>query len=446
LNRNPSTISGWRNGKGIPLEIGPVEDAFFGDSPSFDDRAALRAAHTRSLGPTQRVRFDPRLLQAAMDTANADGRLLVRLTRVQWTALRAARAGAPISKAMAERISGALGLPLASLLGPAGAYLNKAESPPPVEALPRPEALALQFAGDVDGPIDLSPASNPGEHLNNESGQREDYAELRAKAVELGALGSNRLGRVHLPITRFLELSDNFAAVRLKLFWSRINTLRIVWQDHERATARGIGDGELNEHKLEATVASHLKDLVETINIFVVGDPGLMELDSIRPGPQEIDAAKIEIGILAPVLDDVIAGSHVASEAARNAMTEQVSNVETSGETVAGRQANAFGRRSIRNFMGELLRRAYVPVRAALQATRVETGVAWKGVREGAYRLVGAAFITGVATDLVGKTNFTGIFVEFVMRHSEALSAYVSQAFQNPMLVEIIKWIVRSGS
>ena len=64
-------------------------------------------------------------------------------------------------------------------------------------------------------------------------------------------------------------------------------------------------------------------------------------------------------------------------------------------------------------------------------------GVAWKGVREGAYRAMGAALITGGAL---------GVFVTFVARHSETLTAYVLQTFKNPTLVEIINWIARIGS
>jgi hypothetical protein len=318
----------------------------------------------------------------------------------------------------------------------------KASSPPPAEAIPSAEKRALQFSGTF-GPIDLAP-SEPGEHLQDGVGRREDYAELRSKAVELSALGSNRLGRVGLPILRFLQLAEDLGQVRLKIFWSRINTLRILWQDHEAASK--AKELEPNEHRLEPIVASQLKDLVETINVFVVDDQGIMELDAVRPGPRDADAAKQEIAILKPAIDDATANAQIATEAARESLKEQVENVEAAGDNLAIRQANDFGRRSVRNFVGELLRRAYAPVRATLQAAKSETGAAWKGVREGAYRAAGAAFITGAASDMAGITNFHGAFVNFVTHYADVLSAYVMQAFNNPMLVEIIKWIVRFSS
>jgi hypothetical protein len=61
----------------------------------------------------------------------------------------------------------------------------EAEMPPSAGAIPKPERRAVQFEVRADGPIDLAAASAPGEHLEDEAGRHEDYAELRAKAVSL---------------------------------------------------------------------------------------------------------------------------------------------------------------------------------------------------------------------------------------------------------------------
>jgi hypothetical protein len=96
--------------------------------------------------------------------------------------------------------------------------------------------------------------------------------------------------------------------------------------------------------------------------------------------------------------------------------------------------------------VGELLRRAYAPISAVSKALRGETSVAWKGIREGVYRTIGTALITGAATDISGVTKFSGVFIEFVLRHSKELVTYVSATFENETLVEIVNWIVRLGS
>jgi hypothetical protein len=50
------------------------------------------------------------------------------------------------------------------------------------------------------------------------------------------------------------------------------------------------------------------------------------------------------------------------------------------------------------------------------------------------------------ATDVTGMTHFTSSFIQFVTKHSETLIAYAEKAFQNPVLVDVIKWIVWLGS
>jgi len=46
---------------------------------------------------------------------------------------------------------------------------------------------------------------------------------------------------------------------------------------------------------------------------------------------------------------------------------------------------------------------------------------------------------------MTGVTKFTSTFIQFVTTHSEMLIAYVTNAFQNPTLVDIIHWIVWLG-
>jgi hypothetical protein len=124
-------------------------------------------------------------------------------------------------------------------------------------------------------------------------------------------------------------------------------------------------------------------------------------------------------------------------------LKEQADNLHEAAESLHGRQAADFGRRTIRNFVSELLRRAYAPVRVL---AKTESSFAWKGVREGAYRAIGTGILTGTATDLMGLTSFHQSSMQFVARHAETLIAYVTKAFQNPTLVEIINWIVRLAS
>jgi hypothetical protein len=303
------------------------------------------------------------------------------------------------------------------------------EVAPPIESIPGPERRAIQFNSPNDGPIDLAPLSEPGERLQDGPGQREDYAELRSKAMELKALGPNRLGRVDAPIRRFLLLTEEMTQVRLKVFWSRMNTLRIILNDHEKVAQ--AQHHEPDDRVLEPLTVSHLKDLVESLNVFVIGDPGLMELDSSRPGPQDIEVAKAELGEVETVIDDLNSHPEIASDMAREVLNEQVGNIERSDSDLASRQGADFGRRSIRNFIGELLRHTY-------RRARDEVVDGTKLVREAAYKSVGA--VVGVAA-AAGVAVAATAFISFVTTHAAALSAYAMKAFNNPAIGKIIEWI-----
>jgi len=312
--------------------------------------------------------------------------------------------------------------------------------PPSADAIPLPERLAVQFGGSVDGPIDLAALSEPGDHFDSSTDRREDYAELRAKAQYLKAFGANRLGHLNSPIERFLSLPEKSQQVRLKLFWSRINTLRVVLDSHEKAEA--ARPMEPDERRLEPSVAQFLKDLVETINVFVIDDPTLMELDAARPGPQEAAVAEEEAAVLESMLAEATTNTAIATELAQEVLKEQVENLQLAEESLHYRQAAEFGRRTIRNFVGELLRRAYAPVRAL---TKSESAFAWKSIRDGAYRATGAGILAGAVSDLSGVTNFHQTLIDFVSRHAEAVIIYVTKAFQNPAILDIIKWITQLG-
>jgi transcriptional regulator with XRE-family HTH domain len=435
-------IANWRSGKSVPNRIDFVERALFGASPNYEGyRQQLRSSWERIRG----VLLDGDRLQALRAASRFTLKQVASSVGMDSQKLSRAERGSAVTTAEAERLRKFWSDPL--VFPPVTKKDDGATQAilPGADAIPGAEARAIQFDVEGVGPIDLSSAATAGECLRGGEGRSEDFSELRVKAVELNTLGPNRLGRASGPVVRFLSLPENVSQVRTKLFWSRINTLRILWQDHADASANNRLAGEHDDRLLEGLAASQLKDLVETINVFVLGDPGLMELDSVRPGPRETESAKTEIELLEPVIESAVSEPSIATDEARDAISEQAANAKASPESLAGRQASEFARLSLRNFVGELLRRAYVPVRALSQATKAEASIAWKGIREGTYRAIGAGILTGAVTDIVGVTEFSGAFIRFVALHAEELSAYVVKAFQNPTLVEIINWIVKFG-
>ena len=134
--------------------------------------------------------------------------------------------------------------------------------------------------------------------------------------------------------------------------------------------------------------------------------------------------------------------SDIATQAVKDILREQHANVTTAGSDLFGRQAADFGKRTIRNFISTLLRRGYAPVHALIRAAKSETGFASKEIRSGAYKMIGSSLVTAGFTDASGITNIYGTFFKFIVAHGEALAAYVTKAFQNPTIVNIINWLV----
>ncbi|MEA1835167.1 hypothetical protein U8607_24070, partial [Methylobacterium durans] len=185
------------------------------------------------------------------------------------------------------------------------------------------------------------------------------------------------------------------------------------------------------------------KDLVETINVFVVGDPGLIALDAVRPGPEELDVIEKAANAISQAIREVIERPDIATAEARNVLEEQFEKTYINSSDLSARQAKEFGGKTIQNFIVELLRRAYKPLRALLHRFREEGGTAWKGVREGAYRSIGAALAGGTFTEIAGLTHFTRSFIDFIRHYSIELMEYAEIAFNNTAVVEVIKWISR---
>jgi hypothetical protein len=85
------------------------------------------------------------------------------------------------------------------------------------------------------------------------------------------------------PISRFLEAApERIELASITRLWSRGNTLRLRLKAHE--TAASLSD-RTDPALMTAMVAEALRDLVETHNVFIVGDPKGRDLDQIRIGP-----------------------------------------------------------------------------------------------------------------------------------------------------------------
>lgn len=324
------------------------------------------------------------------------------------------------------------------------------KSLPTDDQIPQQESFAHRFNGLDSEPIDIAKTDDASDRLRAGYDRQEDYADIRIKAHDLEALGPNRLGDLANSLERLLALPSSITETRAQSFWSVANTLRIKLSGHEAASVhdqahRERQDYENDERLLEALVGDGLKDLVETINAFVLGDPALMDRDAARPGPQETQLARLEAQLIAPVVAAVDHEPDVATEEASQTVVEELAKTGTRGASLPERQGAEAGRRSIRNFVAALLRRAYVPIKKAGTGAAAEAAFAWKEMRSGFYKKAGEAMgLAGVVGGAAWLTGRWATIAEFVAHHAATLSAYAVSAFpNNPYVVRIIETIAK---
>ena len=300
------------------------------------------------------------------------------------------------------------------------ALADERESPPILDAIPRQAPAASQFALDREGRIDL--VSHP--PLANAM-QRELYGEVRYKAVAISQLGHNQLAEMSEPISRFLAaIPEHIEDASVPSLWSRGNSLRSRLKAHD--TAASSAD-PTDPAILSTSVAEAVRDLLDTYNVFIVGDPTGRELDQVRLGPQERNDGNEILNLAATITEAVQVSEGVATAVAIDTLTEQVEAARIAPAGVDGDQAVELSRKTTSNFFIELLRSAYALIRA-------EPGFALKEYRAGVYRGFGT------------MTAYCSLpIIAFVAVNAQTLTAFAEQAFHNPTLVKIIEIIAIVG-
>jgi hypothetical protein len=309
-----------------------------------------------------------------------------------------------------------------------------APKPAAIESIPEQERTGTCFGVDAQGRIDVVRIPPATDEL-----QRLHYDEVRQKALALVALGQ-MLGDVALPAKRILEaLPERMEDASVDKLWSRANTLRRRHDAHVRAIENDLGPDPARLHPL---VAANLGDFVDSFNVYVLGDPRALELDSARLGPQDREAVRKVVALAAPIARAAEEPLSPATPAAQEALAEQVDAAIDAPDDINGDQAADLARKTTGNFVSELLRRAYAPIAKFGAVVKTEAMFAQKEFRSGLYRAPGTAAFAGLS---VAAYAYWPEISAFVVRNADALKAFVTEAFHNPKLVEIIDWIVHAA-
>ena len=302
---------------------------------------------------------------------------------------------------------------------------------PPVETIPLQERAATQFRADAQGRIDVVQIPPSSDEL-----QRLHYDEMRHKALALVALGQ-MLGDLASPADRFLEaLPERIEDASVDKLWSRGNTLRRRHDAHVRAIENDLGP---NPARLDDLVAATLGDLADSFNVYVLGEPRALELDSARLGPQDREAVRKVVALAAPIARAASEPQSPATPAAQDALAEQVGAAIDAPSDINGDQAAELARKTTGNFVSELLRLAYAPIAKLKAFAKDQAQVATKGIVDGFYREAGRKIFDAMpgTSGAMWRT-----ISDFVVAHAESLKDFVTAQFHNPTLIDIIDWIM----
>jgi hypothetical protein len=297
--------------------------------------------------------------------------------------------------------------------------------PPFIESIPEQDRIGTRFGVDAEGRIDVLQTPPATDDL-----QRLHYDEVRHKAQDLAGLGQ-MLGDIAPTVTRILEtLPERMEDASVDRLWSRANTLRRRYDAHVRAVDNNLGP---DPARLDSLVAANLGDFIDSFNVFVIGDPRGLELDSIRLGPQDREAARKIAALAEPIVIAAREAESPATLAAQETLTEQVGAAIDAPNDINGDQAAELARKTMRNFVSELLRRAYTPIQRF-------GGVLTAALKEYRAALSRRAADVTVASLMLYWPKISS----FIVHNADALTQFVAAEYRNPKLVEIINLIVRA--
>ena len=294
-----------------------------------------------------------------------------------------------------------------------------ANTQPEVPAqLPSATVFALDEQGliaAVPDPPSRAPSSHPE--------QKATYIELCRKTENVLGAGHNLLGEMWDPLQRFQDaLPEDMSKASVTIIWLRGNTLRSILRAHDEV--KGLPD--IHPGKLEPAYAERLRDIVETFNNFVVGDPKGRDLDQSRSGPTDRKVADQAIELVQNIASH---SSEVATEATSSLIKEQIDHAVSAPSTIHGDQAAALAQRTSSNFVIAIVQNGLNAVRRKLGN---EFSFAWREWRSGAYTAAGALTLYE-----------HGAVVNFIVKYIADINIYINSVINNPTVSQAIQFIYK---
>lgn len=319
------------------------------------------------------------------------------------------------------------------------------EAIPSAEAIPRQIRTAISFTPAIAGPLDIVEDE---EEDQTDPEQDELYSRMRDQLSSfLEQVPSQERVQVTAHVEEFLKQPSAWGNVRFKkVLWLCGNSLRNVLDQHDAVNA----DPDPHYAKLPPATAEILRRPVETWNIVVLGSRVLSDLDAQRLGPRERAAVRDELAAARPLLDAAALDRDITTSRAARTIEASMVAADAPAGSIHTRQAQVLARDTSRNLVVQIMRGAY-RLGQELQNPDAEEAKAFvKEYKSGIYKKLGEWTLTGamvaVGTAAVGAGTaayYYGVpFFEFAVVNSDWLKGYLAVAFDNPVLVRMVDWVV----
>ena len=270
-----------------------------------------------------------------------------------------------------------------------------------------------QIAVEPDPPIAL-PSTNPD--------QIEIYAELRGKTKSLTEVGDNMLGQLKEPVVSFLDvLPQDLSDASITRIWVRANKLRSVLRAHDEV--KDAPDGG-HPAEIDRACAESLRDVVQTYNVFILGDPKGFELDQKSSGPEDRADAVAQLELAQPLVKNI---GDIATDEVSDVVSEQLKAAGNAPNTIDGDQIVGLARDTAANLFVAIVRRALSEAKAALGKEFLKL---WDSYKSGVHDAVRKA----------GFVSASGVIV-YIVSQSTQLATFAEAAIRNPVVSRIIEFI-----
>lgn len=310
--------------------------------------------------------------------------------------------------------------------------------PPPIEVIPEQDLTsAIGFRPSRRGPLELLPDPPKDPH---DPEQSQLYLRIRQQLERLQAdIPNQERAQIDDAVSDFLAQPASWQQVEFKkVLWLCGNTLRNTLAQHDAVK----DDPEPHYSKLAPAVAEAMRRPVEAWNVFVLGDPDLVNLDAKRLGPQDQQSVVSDIETAKPIVQSAVADRNITTEQTAKVLDAGLHAASASADNINTRQAQQVVAATFKNLITQLVRRAYLTCLAIAEPKTDEDRIFafeyQKGIARGAGTGLGRVAVgTAVAAAAIALPHAASFF-EFVVQHAAAIRGYIAIAFQSPQLTQVI--------